>query len=408
MTNDHVTALTCTLCGARYDPTELRYTCENHEGVAGILEVEYDERVILDRFSADLDGDIPSQWKYAPFLPVDTECDPVTLGEGGTDLLDAPQLSVQLGVSVLVKDDGRNPTGCLKDRASSVGLTHASQSGYDTVTCASTGNAAASLAGYAARGGLDCRIFVPAGAPEGKLVQPQIYGADVLAVDGTYDEAYDLSLAVTDVYGWYNRNAAINPFLIEGKRTVGFELAEQSAVRGQVPDWLAFSMGDGCTIAGAWKGFREFFEFGFVDDVPKMLGVQAEGAAAIHDAFHECESTDEVETLADSISVGRPRNTVKACRALSDSGGTAVTVADSEILDGMRLLGATEGLYAEPAGAAPVAGVKRAVEDGIIAPDETVGIVSTGMGLKDTAGAAQATDGATEIAPSLSAVEALY
>lgn len=408
MTTDHITALVCTLCGERYDPSELRYTCEHHEGVAGVLEVEYDEDVILDRFSADLDGDIPNQWKYAPFLPVDDECDPVTLGEGGTDLLDAPQLSEHLGVDVLVKDDGRNPTGCLKDRASSVGLTHAKQLGEDTVTCASTGNAAASLAGYAARGGLECRIFVPASAPEEKLVQPQLYGADVLAVDGTYDEAYDLSLAVSDAYGWYNRNAAINPFLIEGKRTVGFELAEQAAVRGVVPDWLVFSMGDGCTIAGAWKGFREFYELDFVDDVPKMLGVQAEGAAAIHDVFHEGESIDEADTLADSISVGRPRNTVKACRALDDSGGTAVTVADDDILDGMRLLGSTEGLYAEPAGAAPVAGVKRAVAEGIIDHGETVVIVSTGMGLKDTAGAARATDGATEISPSVAAVERIY
>lgn len=405
----HVTSLECTLCGRTYDPNQVIYVCPEHEGVTGILEVQYDYDEVDAAFDAALDGAIPNQWKYRAFLPVHDDADPVTLDEGGTPLLEAPQLSETLGLRTLVKDDGRNPTGVLKDRASSVSVTKARHAGRDVVTCASTGNAAASLAGYAARGGLECRIFVPGDAPQGKLAQPLVYGADVLAVDGRYDEAYDLSLEVTDAFGWYNRNAAINPFQVEGKRTVGHELAEQSTVRGEVPDWSVFSMGDGCTIYGGWKGFREFHELGLVGDTPKMLGVQAEGASAIHDAFHGHDTVGEVaETLADSIAVGHPRNTVKACKALEESGGTSVLVSDADILEAEVLLGSTEGIYAEPAGATPVAGVRAARDAGIIGPDETVVVNVTGSGLKDTKSAKRATGDVTRIQPRLAEVTARY
>jgi threonine synthase len=187
---------------------------------------------------------------------------------------------------------------------------------------------------------------------------------------------------------------------------VGHELAEQT--RGDVPDWLVFSMGDGCTIAGAWKGFREFHELGYVDETPRMLGVQAEGASAIHDALRAHDDVDDLaDTLADSIAVGRPRNTVKACRALEESGGTAVLVSDEEILDAMVTLGSTEGVYAEPAAATPVAGVRTALGDAID-EDETVVVCSTGFGLKDTASAARATGDPLRITPDLSEVTALY
>ncbi|MGM0371164.1 MAG: threonine synthase [Halobacteriota archaeon] len=409
MAMDHVEALECTVCGETYDPDAPIYTCPNHDGVTGILDVVYDYDMIDERFDADLDGHIESQWKYEAFLPVDEDAEIVTLGEGGTGLFEAPNLSAELGVETLVKDDGRNPTGCLKDRATSVAVTKAAHADQDVLTCASTGNAAASLAGYAARAGLDARIFVPEDAPAGKLAQPLVYGADVLAVEGSYDEAYDLSVAATEAYGWYNRNAAINPFQVEGKRTVGHELAEQLHVRGEMADWVAFSMGDGCTIAGAWKGLKEFADLGYVEDTPKMLGVQAAGAPAIHDAFHDLPEGDPVaETLADSIAVGRPRNTVKAVRALRESEGTAVRVSDEEILEAEVLLGSTEGIYTEPAGGTALAGVRTAIEEGPIEPDETVVVVSTGFGLKDTESAKRATGGVTRIEPSIEAVNALY
>jgi threonine synthase len=404
---EHVRTLECTLCGETYDPEQIVYTCSNHPGVQGILEVQYDYDVVRERFDEPLDGNIRDQWKYRAFLPVEEDAEPVTLREGGTDLYDTPRLSDELGVEMRVKDDGRNPTGVLKDRATSVSVTKATHAGRDVVTCASTGNAAASLAGYAARGGLDCRIFVPGDAPEGKLAQPLVYGADVLAVRGSYDEAYDLSMEVTEEFGWYNRNAAINPFQVEGKRTVGHELAEQT--RGDVPDWLVFSMGDGCTIYGGWKGFREFRDLGFVDEAPKMLGVQAEGARAIHDAYHEHDSTDDVaNTLADSIAVGRPRNTLKAVKALNESGGTSVVVSDDEILRGEKTLGSTEGIYAEPAGAAPIAGIRKALSEGIIDEDESVLAVVTGYGLKDAKSAVEASGSATEIEPELDEVKQRY
>jgi threonine synthase len=404
---EHVRTLECTLCGETYDPEQIVYTCSNHPGVQGILEVQYDYDVVRERFDEPLDGNIRDQWKYRAFLPVEEDAEPVTLQEGGTDLYDTPRLSDELGVEMRVKDDGRNPTGVLKDRATSVSVTKATHAGRDVVTCASTGNAAASLAGYAARGGLDCRIFVPGDAPEGKLAQPLVYGADVLAVRGSYDEAYDLSMEVTEEFGWYNRNAAINPFQVEGKRTVGHELAEQT--RGDVPDWLVFSMGDGCTIYGGWKGFREFRDLGFVDEAPKMLGVQAEGARAIHDAYHEHDSTDDVaNTLADSIAVGRPRNTLKAVKALNESGGTSVVVSDDEILRGEKTLGSTEGIYAEPAGAAPIAGIRKALSEGIIDEDESVLAVVTGYGLKDAKSAVEASGSATEIEPELDEVKQRY
>jgi threonine synthase len=403
---DHVRRLSCTLCGVEYNPDQVIYTCPEHEGVKGILEVAYDYDRVLDRFDADLDGRVDSQWKYRAFLPVDPEVDPVSLGEGGTPLLDAPRLGAELGVDARVKDDGRNPTGVLKDRASAIAVTKAQAAGRDVVTCASTGNAAASLSGYAARAGLACRIFVPADAPEAKLAQPLVYGADALAVEGTYDEAYDLSMAVTDTFGWYNRNAAINPFQVEGKRTVGHELAEQCV---EVPDWVVFSMGDGCSIYGGWKGYREFFELGFVDDTPRMLGVQAEGASAIHDAFHDHAHPEDVaETVADSISVGRPRNTVKACRALDESGGTSVLVGDEDILAAEATLGHTEGVYAEPGGATPVAGVRAAREAGIVDRGDTVVFVVTGNGLKDLASARRAGGDPDRIAPELDAVVDRY
>ncbi|WP_330633501.1 threonine synthase [Halocatena halophila] len=405
----HVKTVACTLCGKQYDPEQVVYTCDEHDGVAGILEVVYDYDVIRERFEATVGGPIPNQWKYRAFLPVNETAEIVTLNEGGTELFDAPRLSDALGVRTLIKDDGRNPTGCFKDRASSIAVTKAKHAGREIITCASTGNAAASLSGYAARGGLDCRIFVPGDAPAGKLAQPLVYDADVLAVDGSYDEAYDLSVAVTEQYGWYNRNAAINPFQIEGKRTVGHELADQSVARGEIPDWVVFSMGDGCTIAGAWKGLREFYELDFIETTPKMLGVQAAGAAAIHDAFYDHDTVDDVaETLADSIAVGRPRNTLKACRALEQSGGASVLVSDAEILDAEALLGRTEGVYAEPAGAAPVAGVRTAREQGIIDADETVVVVTTGFGLKDAESAQKAAGSVERIAPSIEDVDRRY
>lgn len=405
---DQVKALECTICGEQYEPSGIQYTCERHDDpLKGVFDVVYDYDVVVDRFDTPVDGDIPSMWKYRPFLPIEEDAEPITLNEGGTDLFETPQLSEALGVEVRVKDDSRNPTASFKDRASSVSVTKARHHGHEIVICASTGNAAASLAGYAARGGLDCRIFVPESAPAGKLAQPLVYGADVLQVQGSYAEAFELSMDATAHYGWYNRNAGYNPYQVEGKRTAGFEIAEQT--REDTADWVVVSVGDGCTIAGVWKGLREFEELGFIDEAPRVLGVQAEGASLINDVFHGDEDAEEIaETLADSIAVAKPANLKKAVDAMTESGGDCVTVEDQAILDGEVLLGSTEGLYGEPAASATVAGLERAIEEGIVDRNESVVLLSSGYGLKDTENARRAAGDPYRIDPDLSAVEAIY
>lgn len=390
-----VEALACERCGRTYAPGAVEYTCPEHDGVAGVLDVRYDYEAIRDDLSA-LDGPTDDLWTYEPLLPVDG--DPVRLGAGGTDLLDAPALGEALGVDAAVKNETTNPTGSNKDRGSAVVVSRARQQGHDVVACASTGNAAASLAGYAARAGLDCRIFVPADLPEAKAVQPRLYGATVLGVDGSYADAYDLCREVSAERGWYNRNAAMNPYAVEGKRTLGFELAQQAPDA----DWVVMSMGNGCSLAGAWKGLREFDRLGLADGTPRMLGVQAAGATAIYDRF-VTESGGErgsespadrpgEETTADSIDVGVPHNAGKACRALRESDGDAVVVSDDEILTAQRLLGEREGVFAEPASAAAVAGVRTARERGIVDAGDRVVVVATGTGLKDSASAQRAVD----------------
>ncbi|WP_123534069.1 threonine synthase [Halosimplex salinum] len=392
-----VEALACERCGRRYAPGDVEYTCPAHDGVAGILDVRYDYDAVRDRLSAALDGPTDDLWTYEPLLPVDG--DPVRLGAGGTDLLDAPALGDALGVEARVKNETTNPTGSNKDRGSAVVVSRARQQGHDVVACASTGNAAASLAGYAARADLACRIFVPADLPEAKAVQPRLYGATVLGVDGNYADAYELCRSVSAERGWYNRNAAMNPYAVEGKRTLGFELAEQAPDA----DWVVMPMGNGCSLAGAWKGLSEFERLGVIDDTPRMLGVQAAGATAIYDRFVTEGGGDSVEgeaavrpdsgdTTADSIDVSVPHNAGKACRALEASGGDAVVVSDEEIRAGQRLLGESEGVFAEPASAAAVAGVRAARERGTIDSGERVVVVATGTGLKDTASARDAVD----------------
>ena len=394
-----VEALVCERCGRRYAPDDVEYTCPEHDGVAGILDVGYDYEAVRERVDTVLDRPSEDLWKYDPLLPVDGER--VRLGAGGTDLLDAPALGETLGVDALVKNETTNPTGSNKDRGSAVVVSRARQHGHDVVACASTGNAAASLAGYAARADLDCRIFVPADLPEAKALQPRLYGATVLGVDGSYADAYELCREVSAERGWYNRNAAMNPYAVEGKRTLGFELAEQAPEA----DWVVMPMGNGCSLAGTWNGLRTFEQLGVLDSTPRMLGVQAEGATAIYDRFVTESGTgsdsrdgetaarpSDDETTADSIDVDVPHNAGKACRALRESGGDAVVVSDEAISEGQRLLGGCEGIFAEPASAAGVAGVRTARERGIIDCSESVVVVATGTGLKDTASARQAVD----------------
>ncbi len=403
----HILGYRCTLCGAELPYTE-RMTCP-HCGEKGILDIIFDyayiKKHLLSRegLAACRDN---SMWRYKALMPLkDRDFSPF-LRVGWTPLYPSRRLGPELGLKALyIKDDGLNPTASLKDRASGVAVAKAVELGYDTIACSSTGNAASSCAGNAARMGVKTVIFVPSRAPEGKVAQLMIFGAKVVSVQGDYKATFDLSKAAIEKYGWYNRNAGINPILTEGKKTVALEIAEQ--LHWQPTDWVACSVGDGCTIGGVYNGFHDLYELGFIDRIPKILGVQSTGCCPFVDAAREGRdlAPTEENTLADSIAVGVPRNPKKALRAVSASGGAWIAVPDEAILATMGLLGRTEGVFGEPAGVTATAGVKAAVEAGIIKPGETVTTISTGSGLKDVKNALRAAGRPTLCEPTLEALE---
>ena len=385
----NVTHAKCVRCGAEYEAVPGLTTCT----CGGMLDIQYDYgyiRTLVSRETLSGCRDY-SMWRYRPFLPVEPDSPPTPLRVGWSPLYPAPRLAQVLGLKALyIKDDGQNPTSSLKDRASAMAVVKAREAGADTIACSSTGNAASSLAGNAAAAGLHTYIFVPARAPKGKVAQLMIFGATVITVDGSYEDTFELSKAAIDKWGWYNRNAAINPYLLEGKKTVTLEILEQ--LGWQVPDYIALSVGDGCTIAGAWKGLKDLYAAGLIDRLPRLISVQAEGCCPLNRAIQTGEpwSPMEENTLADSIAVGVPRNADKALMAIRESQGVAVNVSDGEILAAMRLLGRTCGVFGEPAGVTGTAGVKKALEVGLIDPASTVVSVVTGNGLKDVANGIQA------------------
>lgn len=398
----------CTICGREFPFEPERMTCP-HCGEKGILDILYD----YDEIARDLTRESlaacrdNSMWRYRALLPVGDGVDVSRfLRIGWTPLYESLSLGRELGVKALyIKDDGLNPTASLKDRASGVAVAKAIELGYDTIACSSTGNAASSCAGSAARMGLKAVIFVPERAPEGKVAQLMIFGARVVSVHGDYKATFDLSKAAIEKYGWYNRNAGINPVMTEGKKTVALEIAEQ--LGWNVTDWVACSVGDGCTIGGVYNGFYDLYRLGLIERIPKILGVQSTGCCPFVDAAREnrpLRPTAE-NTLADSIAVGVPRNPVKALRAVRESGGAWIAVSDERILDAMRVLGRTEGVFGEPAGVTATAGVIQAVADGLIRPDETVTVISTGSGLKDVKNALRAAGKPRLCEPDLAALE---
>ena len=399
----YVLGAKCTRCGAEYEALPTITTCK----CGGILDIQYSYSAIRDHFSpADLEQNHDySMWRYRPFLPVEEDSPAPPLRVGWSPLYRADRLSKVLGLKTLyIKDDGQNPTASLKDRASAMAVVKAREAGADTIACSSTGNAASSLAGNAAAAGLSTYIFVPSRAPKGKVAQLMIFGATVISVDGSYEDTFALSKAAIDRWGWYNRNAAINPYLSEGKKTVSFELMEQ--LGWQVPDYVALSVGDGCTIAGVWKGLKDLYETGFIDRLPRLLSVQAEGCCPLNRALQTGAPWQPMEenTLADSIAVGVPRNADKALNAVRESGGIAVNVSDEEILEAMRLLGRTQGVFGEPAGVAGTAGVKKALELGLLDPDSTVVSIVTGNGLKDVQSGIRAAGEPMLVRPDLDAL----
>lgn len=426
-----VSKLQCTLCGKTYAPDAVKYVCPDH-GADGILDVVYDYNQINRvtspaRISASLDNSI---WRYWDLLPLKNRAAVPPLQVGWTPLYHAKFLGAQLGLKQLyLKDDGRNPTASFKDRASAVVVAQARELGVEIITTASSGNAGAALAGCAASAHLPAVIFVPKTAPLAKIAQLLIFDARVFLVDGTYDQASDLCLAASQEFGWYCRNTAYNPYTTEGKKTGALEICEQLAVisnqlsvvsnqysvsslQSPVSKWLApdrifVSVGDGNIISGIWKGLRDLYALGWIEKMPKLMGIQAEGSAACYNAW--AASTDiitpvDAATIADSISVGLPRDGRRAVRAVRETNGEFITVSDEEMLDAMRVLGRGEAVFAEPAAATAYAGLVKAVRAQKIDADERIVVVITGNGLKDIPNAVRAAGQARVIEPTLDAV----
>lgn len=417
-----VTGLRCLRCGRYYAVGEVDYVCgcrPNQGSDLGTLDVLYDYAALgqlLDPATLAQDRD-PSMGRYWPLLPIASRQSLPPLGVGGTPLLAAPRLGATVGLARLyLKDDGRNPSASLKDRASAVAVARAQEGGWPVIATASTGNAAAALAGQSAAAGQSNVIFVPRSAPPAKIAQLLVYGSRVLAVDGTYDQAFDLCAAACAEFGWYNRSTGVNPYMTEGKKTVAFEIAEQLGrlSRGgggtlAAPDAVFVSVGDGCIIGGVHKGFADLLALGWIDRMPRLYGVQSTASAALANAWRsgqEIPDSVRATTRADSISVDAPRDAVKALAAVRETRGAFVTVDDAAILAAILPLARLGAVFAEPAGAAAWAGVQAAVREGLVGPDDTVVVINTGSGLKDVQAAMTATGEPTVIAPTLEAVAA--
>lgn len=376
----------CVKCGKTYEATPDLTNCS----CGGILDIVYDYDYIKANFTKETlqNRRDNSMWRYRELLPVEEDTPAPPLRVGWSPLYRADALAKELGIKALyVKDDGLNPTASLKDRASSMAVAKAREAGAKVIACSSTGNAASSLAGNAAAAGLKTYIFVPSRAPKGKVAQLMTFGATVISVQGSYEETFELSRQAIERWGWYNRNAAINPYLSEGKKTVALEIMEQ--LDWVVPDYIAISVGDGCTIAGLWKGLKDLYAIGFIDRLPRLISAQAEGCCPLNRAIANDEPWYPMEenTLADSIAVGVPRNADKALMAIRESQGLVVNVSDQEIMDAQKLLGRTCGVFGEPAGVTGAAGLKKLCQEGKIPAGATVVSVVTGNGLKDVANA---------------------
>jgi len=367
----------CISCGAEYGLDEVIYTCRECDS---ILEVILEPDVSKDIFECRKN----TMWKYKEFMPVD-ESKIISLDEGGTPFIKCNRLGEELGVNLHVKVEGSNPTGSFKDRGMSVGITKAMELGVATVGCASTGNTSASLAAYAARAGLKCIVLLPSGKVAlGKLAQAMFHGAEVLSVNGNFDEALEAVTALALEGELYLLNS-INPFRLEGQKSIGFEIVHDLGWRS--PDRIMLPVGNAGNISAIWKGIHEFYEAGFIEDLPMMTGIQAEGACPITNAVkkgvEEIIPVENPETVATAIRIGAPVSALKALRAIYESDGTSEKVNDEEILDAQKLLARTEGIGVEPASASSIAGLRKMVESGEIDNGEDVVCIVTGHLLKD-------------------------
>ena len=391
MTN-FVIKLKCSRCKREYSPDSKICICENDDN--GRLDIFYDYSAIADVLTKETLRKRPlGVWRYRELLPIQDEKKIITLGEGGTPLIKAERLSERIGLKNLyLKDETRNPTGSFKDRSMTVGVTKALEFGVDTVTIASSGNAAAALAAYSAKAGLKCYAFVLENAPLAKIAQIRLYGATVMRVkmeEKGVDPTVVMMKLVVKKYGWYPCPSfgPFNPYQVEGPKTMSHEIIEQ--LDWQVPDWVIVPVGSACLLTGVWRGFKDFLNLGFINELPKLLAVQSTGCAPFVRAFKEGKGPFEIEpwdkpaTIAGGLSDVYPWDGDGGIIALKETNGDAVVVTDQEILEAQRLLASTEGIFAEPSGVTSLAGLIRMVNEGEIDKDERIVVLITGTGLKD-------------------------
>jgi threonine synthase len=397
----------CINCGAKYGVDEIIYFCRK---CGDLLEVKYDFDEIKRKLKKSRWQNVPlSVWRYRDFMPIDDISKIVSLNEGGTGLHSCHRLGKQLGLMQLyVKNEGENPTGSFKDRGMTVGVSKAVELGAKSVICASTGNTSASLAAYAAKAGMRCTVLIPSGKiAYGKLAQAMIYGAKVLQVRGNFDQALDIVLKLAEKHLSIYLLNSINPFRVEGQKSLGFEICDQ--LDQEAPDRVVVPVGNAGNISAIWKGFSEFHQLGFVDSLPKMTGIQAAGSAPIAQMIktgsEKMVPVAKPETLATAIRIGAPVSWKKAVNAIRNSGGTAETVTDEEILAAQKLLARVEGIFVEPASASSIAGLIKLVGNGVIDKDERVVCVTTGHGLKDPDTAVQMSEKPLEVEAETEAIE---
>lgn len=377
-----IKSMKCMKCGKEFPESLDLYICDIC-GIEGILDIVYDYASInISREEIAASRDY-SLWRYKKMLPMKEDAKVPPLQVGWTPLYRAEKVQKNFGLhNVFIKDDGRNPTASLKDRASAVGVAKAIEAGAQTICAASTGNAASSLAGFAASAGIKTVIFVPKRAPKAKVAQLLVYGAKTVIVDDTYDRAFELSIEITNKFGFYNRNCAYNPYLVEGKKTVAYEIWEQMGF--EAPDRVYVSIGDGCITSGIYKGFYDLMQLGLSTKMPRIIGVQAEGCNPVEVAMKTGKFVaQQGNTIADSIAVGIPRNRLKAMRGLKESNGDCISVSDDEIRAALVELPRSSGVFGEPAGVTAFAGFKKHALSKNIGVDEKVVVLITGNGLKD-------------------------
>lgn len=398
----------CIECGKAHDMSKPAYACGS---CGNLLEVRLDRDEARDRIAkSDYQKRPISVWRYRELIPVGDNAPIYSLNEGGTQLVACRNLSQKLGLKHLrIKFDGTNPTGSFKDRGMTVGITKARELGMSTVVCASTGNTSASLSAYAGLAGLKCVVLIPEGKVAlGKLAQAMMHGALVVSVKGNFDQALEVVMKSSQKLGLYVLNS-VNPFRIEGQKTAAFEVCDQ--LGGKSPDSLYIPVGNGGNSAAYWKGFVEYESLGLSSGRPVIRGVQAEGAAPVAEMFRtgakEIKPVVKPDTIATAIRIGNPANWKKTVRALRESGGSALTVTDDEILTAQRLLAKHEGIFAEPAGAAALAGLMKDVREGAVDRDSEIVCVSTGHGLKDPDVAIAQSVKPMTIEPTIAALEKL-